>query len=290
MQNSVIDKVSVVITHFNRPTELIRCIDSVLQQGDIVLEVIVVDDFSSCLGEDFFDILGKKHKKIKIIKLKRNSGPQVARNCGIMMSVSEYVAMLDCDDFWMRDKLVTQIKYMKDNNIDVCATNFFKIQEGCVEKKLANSKKFINTYDFILKKCCHLQTSTMVAKSICIKKILFDVGVKKFQDWDFFIRANYLGYRVGYFNEPLSFYSFGASGQMTVIKNIEYLRSFIENLHKYTGGYYVFFAKSRILARQAAESGNLTEALKIIIDASIKYRKIDIFGILNVFRKRFFDF
>ena len=132
-----------------------------------------------------------------------------------------------------------------------------------------------------------MQTSTIVAKSDCIKKVLFDVDVKKFQDWDFFIRANYLGCRVGYIEEPLSVYFFGANGQMTVVKNIDYLGEFIEGLHKYIDDYYVFFAKSRILARQAAESGNIVEALRIIINASIRYQKIDVFGVINLFRKRF---
>jgi len=100
-------KVSVVIPTYNRATKVRNTIESVLAQTFPDLEVIVVDDGSSdgtekILEETFGD-------RIRYYA-QSNQGASVARNKGIAEARGEWLAFLDSDDLWEKDKLEWQLK------------------------------------------------------------------------------------------------------------------------------------------------------------------------------------
>jgi glycosyltransferase involved in cell wall biosynthesis len=103
-------KVSVVIPTYNRAATVPRAIESVLAQTVSDLEVIVVDDGSSdntgkVLGEMFGD-------RIRYYA-QANQGASVARNRGIEEARGEWIAFLDSDDLWEKDKLEWQLKALQ---------------------------------------------------------------------------------------------------------------------------------------------------------------------------------
>ncbi len=103
-------KVSVVIPTYNRAATVPRAIESVLAQTVTDLEVIVVDDGSSdttgmILGETFGD-------RIRYYA-QDNQGASVARNKGVEEARGEWIAFLDSDDLWEREKLEWQFKALE---------------------------------------------------------------------------------------------------------------------------------------------------------------------------------
>jgi glycosyltransferase involved in cell wall biosynthesis len=103
-------KVSVVIPTYNRATKVRDAIESVLAQTFSDLEVIVVDDGSSdgtgkILGETYGD-------RIRYFA-QANQGASVARNKGIAEATGEWIAFLDSDDQWEREKLEWQFKALE---------------------------------------------------------------------------------------------------------------------------------------------------------------------------------
>ncbi len=100
--------ISVVIPSYNRGHLLRRAIDSVLSQSYRPKKVIVVDDGSEeALSE-------RIHRKGVIsVRLPHNYGVSKARNIGVSLSDTEWVAFLDSDDLWRRDKLLRQVQYLK---------------------------------------------------------------------------------------------------------------------------------------------------------------------------------
>ena len=103
-------KVSVVIPTYNRAVKVQDTIQSVLNQTVTDLEVIVVDDGSSddtgkVLGEIFGD-------RIRYYP-QANQGVSVARNKGIAEARGEWIAFLDSDDLWEREKLEWQFKALE---------------------------------------------------------------------------------------------------------------------------------------------------------------------------------
>jgi glycosyltransferase involved in cell wall biosynthesis len=100
-------KVSVVIPTYNRATDVPKAIRSVLAQTVGDLEVIVVDDGSS---DDTGRILGEIFGDRIRYYAQANQGASVARNRGIEEARGEWIAFLDSDDFWEKEKLEWQLR------------------------------------------------------------------------------------------------------------------------------------------------------------------------------------
>ena len=99
-------KISVVIPAYNRVATLARAIDSVLAQTQKVEEIIVVDDGS----DDATSEVVKMYPDVLLLRQK-NMGVSSARNNGVMMASSAWIAFLDSDDVWHPEKIVSQIRF-----------------------------------------------------------------------------------------------------------------------------------------------------------------------------------
>lgn len=103
-------KVSVVIPTYNRADKVRKSVESVLAQSFTDLEVIVVDDGSSDqTGQTLLDAFGDRIRYY----FQPNQGVSVARNRGIEEARGEWIAFLDSDDLWEKEKLEWQLKAVK---------------------------------------------------------------------------------------------------------------------------------------------------------------------------------
>lgn len=92
--------VSVIIPNYNNEKYLNQCINSVLKQTFPIEEVILYDD---CSTDGSIDILKRyelKDSRIRVIYGESNVGVSVARDRAIKATTSDYVCMLDADDFF----------------------------------------------------------------------------------------------------------------------------------------------------------------------------------------------
>lgn len=112
--------VSVVIPCYCCADVLTRAVDSVLSQTLLPQEVILVDDASPDGGKtrECIDVLQQTRERVSGVKivpvfLHDNVGPGSARNAGWEMASKRYVAFLDSDDVWHRDKLALQFQWME---------------------------------------------------------------------------------------------------------------------------------------------------------------------------------
>jgi len=96
--------ISVVIPLYNKQDYIGETIASCLRQTSPVDEIIVVDDGST--DDSLRVVKGIEDSRIRIIK-KRNGGCSSARNIGIKEAKSEFVALLDADDYWHPDFIKT---------------------------------------------------------------------------------------------------------------------------------------------------------------------------------------
>lgn len=118
-------EVSVVIPFYENVVWLEEAVESVLAQTYRNWEIIVVNDGSSENVEKFLSMYLNKIRYIKT----SNRGPAAARNEGIELARGKYIAFLDSDDLWMKNKLEVQIKEMKRYNAiwSYCGWNTFGI-------------------------------------------------------------------------------------------------------------------------------------------------------------------
>jgi glycosyltransferase involved in cell wall biosynthesis len=102
--------VSVVIPTYNRADKVGKTIDSALAQTFTDYEVIVVDDGSSDeTGRVLRNVYGDRIRYF----FQNNQGVSVARNKGIAEARGEWIAFLDSDDLWEKEKLDWQLKAME---------------------------------------------------------------------------------------------------------------------------------------------------------------------------------
>ena len=161
------NEVTIILPNFNSSDYIKETIKSIINQTFKNWKLIIVDD---CSDKKTKAILKKfsKNKKIKIFWLKKNKGAGYCRNYAIKKSKSLYLAFIDSDDLWKKDKLETQLRFMENNNYFFTYTNyetFGKKTKFISPAKEYDFKKFVNDTSIC--------TSTMIIKRNIIKNIEF---------------------------------------------------------------------------------------------------------------------
>ncbi len=91
--------ISVIIPVYNRTTELIRAIESVLNQTEQNFEIVIVDDGSEEDVKQACDLFNDK--RIRFFRNEEHKNANVVRNMGVSMAKGDYIAMLDADDEYL---------------------------------------------------------------------------------------------------------------------------------------------------------------------------------------------
>lgn len=99
---------SVIIPVYNVEKYLHQCVDSVLTQNFNRYEIILVNDGSTDNSGKICDEYAQKYPNIKVIH-KQNGGLSDARNFGIKEAKGEYVMLLDSDDFWEGEGVMSDL-------------------------------------------------------------------------------------------------------------------------------------------------------------------------------------
>ena len=163
-------KVSIILPNYNSSKTIVATINSILEQNYENWELIIVDDFSDKVTKNILSEY-KKTKKIKIFYLNKNKGAAYCRNLAIKKSKSYYIAFIDSDDLWKKNKLKFQIGFMQKNNYFFTYTNYktFKINK-LIKNTILVPNKF-NFESFV--KNTSIATSTMIVKRSVANKTKF---------------------------------------------------------------------------------------------------------------------
>lgn len=110
-------RVSIILPTYNRRYCIQRAIDSVLSQTWQDYELIIIDDGSTDGTEEY--ICSLTDKRIKYVRLGKNSGVARARNIGIENAAGEYIAFQDSDAEWGKNKLEKQVYCLDSSKQEV---------------------------------------------------------------------------------------------------------------------------------------------------------------------------
>ena len=172
--------VSIVTPVYNSEKFISETIDSIQNQTYKHWELILVDDCSSDNSYDIISEYIKYDKRIRYIKLEKNSGAAVSRNTGIKNARGRFIAFLDSDDIWLPEKLEKQLKYMLDKKIGFTFTSYrYMKEDGTKTNKVAKAPYKIN-YNGLLKNTI-IGCSTVVLDRQIVGDFLMPL-VRKGQD------------------------------------------------------------------------------------------------------------
>jgi glycosyltransferase involved in cell wall biosynthesis len=180
-------RVTVVIPTFNRSKMVARAISSVLVQGVKDFHLIVVDDGST---DETQEALASFGERIRHVRHPYNQGVSAARNTAIRLADTPYVAFLDSDDFWMRDKLKEQIRFFDENPAVVaCQTEETWIRQGRrVNPKKRHAKPTGDIFVPSLRLCLVSPSAVMVKTDLFDEVGLFDESLPACEDFDLWLR------------------------------------------------------------------------------------------------------
>ena len=114
MENKIQEKtkIDIILPNYNSSKFIFQTINSILKQTYKNWKLIIVDDFSDTQTKNILKEISKR-KNIKVFYLNKNHGAGFCRNFAIKKSNSPYVAFIDSDDIWEKDKLKTNKFYEK---------------------------------------------------------------------------------------------------------------------------------------------------------------------------------
>lgn len=123
------DLVSIITPAYNCEKFISQTIQSVLAQTYTNWEMIIVNDKSIDNTMDIVEHYLLKESRIKLINLENNSGVVIARNTALNAAKGRYIAFLDSDDCWKKDKLTKQLDFMKKNDYAFTYTSYEHMNE-----------------------------------------------------------------------------------------------------------------------------------------------------------------
>ena len=168
--------VSVIVNYWESINYLEQCIDSIQSQVYQNWEIIFIDNNSNKSPKKILNRI--KNSKLKYYKLKEYNPLGKARNIALNKCSGDFIAFIDTDDIWHKNKLLLQIKqFQRDKNLGIviCESNTI------INNKIIKKKKSFSENDK-----SHLEnliySNFIVMSSALIKKEVISKHNIKFQD------------------------------------------------------------------------------------------------------------
>lgn len=198
MQENSDIRFSVIIPAYNAAGTIERALDSCINQTYIPAEIIVINDAST---DDTQKILEEKYgDRIILINFTVNNGASAARNKGLDRAKGNYIAFLDADDVWHRDKLFLMKMILEaQDGIDFLFhpftlddINTVKIPEGATIYQIPFVKLLLRS---------GIGTPCVVLKNN--KQFRFNDNMRYAEDYDLWLRIAYR-HKIYFIDVPLT--------------------------------------------------------------------------------------
>lgn len=203
---------STIIPTFNRSEQVQTAIESVLSQDFKDNEIIIVDDGSN---DQTAEILEKKYgARIKVLS-QENEGVSSARNTGIKEASGEWLAFLDSDDLWLKNKLSKQYEFIKNHpEFLISQTQEIWIRNQVrVNQHKKHAKKSGDLFVASLTMCEISPSSVIIHRSI-FDEFHFDENFPACEDYDLWLQITQK-YQIGLIQEALMIRHGGHSDQLS---------------------------------------------------------------------------
>ncbi|WP_438727065.1 glycosyltransferase family 2 protein [Parasphingorhabdus sp. DH2-15] len=279
-------KISVVMPVYNVERYVAEAVQSVLDQSFEEFELIIVDDGGQ---DDSIAICSAfKDPRIRIIS-QRNRGLAGARNTGILESWGRYVAFLDSDDSWMKDKLMLHFIHLENNpDVDVSYSGSRFMDENGHALRQAQKPKLTNIDPRkILLRNPVGNGSAPVIRRTALNNVAyrhpeeswrlcyFDETLRQSEDIEMWLRLSMLGQAKfeGVDGLLTNYRIVGGALSANIIAQYESWETMLDKTRSYAPQFVALHEREarafqlRYLARRAIQLGDGTMAMMLIRDA-----------------------
>ena len=164
---------------YNAEKFIERTIESIIAQTYTHWELIIIDDGSTDGTKKIIDTFLKSDPRLQYV-YQENSKQGKARNKGIELAQSDFIAFMDADDILIPEMLEEQFNLLKDSNADLVFSSVTCVDEAMNDLKFPHSFPYrevagISGAETLLKEGNPIPIITVVAK----KKSIMDAGCFK---------------------------------------------------------------------------------------------------------------
>ena len=121
-------KISVIVPVYNVEKSVEKCIESVLNQTYMDIEVVIVNDGTPDNSQKIIDKYQKKYSNIKSY-IKENGGLSSARNYGVKQATSEYITFVDSDDY-LEENIYKNLQSYMEEKLDLIKFKMSTVDEN----------------------------------------------------------------------------------------------------------------------------------------------------------------
>ena len=183
-------EISVIIPFFDDMFFLKKAVNSVLKQSYKNYEIIIIHDNPKTkkklihLQKFFY-----KYSKIRLISNKKNLGAGYSRNRGIKLAKGRFIAFLDSDDVWKKNKLLIQRNFMKKKKLSATHTSYdiVDINNNVIQRRVS----FDLSYKELLNSC-NIGLSTVMIDKKLLNKYQFP-NIKTKEDYVLWLKITKKG-------------------------------------------------------------------------------------------------
>ena len=172
--NNILNEINVdiILPNYNSESYVSETINSIINQTFKNWKLTIVDGNSNIetqkILKNYMD-----HPNINIIQLKKNKRAGFCRNLAIRNSKSDYIAFIDSDDIWEKEKLSKQLNFMIKNKYHFTYTNYlmFRSEKGQNNLREIKPAKYFTFEKFV--RDTSIATSSMIIKKSSIENVKF---------------------------------------------------------------------------------------------------------------------
>ncbi len=180
-------KVSIIIPYFRGFNFFKQTLSSILKQSYKNYEIIIIYDDNKKEELHLLKKLILKIKKIKLIVNKQNIGAGNSRNKGAELAKGKYLAFIDSDDQWNKNKLRKQINFMEEKKINFSHTSYTVIDENGWKLSKRKAKKKLDYQELL--NSCDIGLSTVILTKKLFNRYKFSKNKTK-EDYSLWLKIS----------------------------------------------------------------------------------------------------
>lgn len=192
-------KISIIIPIWKPNIEFVsKCLQSVLEQTYQNLEIIIIYRNELDYDESFFKLLEQYSDKRIILIQGKSKGFVNALNEGLEKSTGEYIARIDSDDYCEQNRLELQLKYKKENDLNIVGSWAHWISDnGKIMGTIEMPTDHKNIRKKIMFHCPMLHPTILMDKNMLQDIGFYDPCFIHAEDYELYFRAMYKKYKLG---------------------------------------------------------------------------------------------